>query len=168
MLRVEVFCPHDETGQWNYVSAKNSVTSNCRAVRYTQSLRPAGNPRMSHPIIYSTMKLKTFHILSQVTIDPSTKLCALNCWMGVYTAAWRGPGYMRVILLSLDTKTYRGTQLLLYQCVHFLKPLAFTDASIETSAPFSVEQTAFGASRYSCCVHLLSCNTFHWEAQYMW
>lgn len=115
-------------------------------------------------IPYLVTRLK----LTQATIYPSTKLCALNCWMGVYIVVWRGPCYMRVILLSLDTKTYRGTQLLLYQCVHFLKPLAFTDASIETSAPFSVEQTAFGASRYSCCVHLLSCNRFHWEALYMW
>lgn len=52
---------------------------------------------------------------------------------------------------NLDTKTNRGTQLL-YQCVHFLNPLAFTNASIETSAPFSVEQTATGANRFSCCL----------------
>lgn len=87
--------------------------------------------------------------------------------MGVYTVVWRGPRYMRVIPLSLDTKTYRGTQLLLYQCVHFLKPLAFTDASIETCAPYSVEQTAVGASGHGCCVHSSSCNGFHWEAQYV-
>lgn len=31
-----------------------------------------------------------------------------------------------------------GTQLL-YECVHFLNPLAFTNASIETSAPLAVE-----------------------------
>jgi len=30
---------------------------------------------------------------------------------------------------------------LLYQCVHFLNPLAFTNASIETSAAFTVKQT---------------------------
>lgn len=76
-----------------------------------------------------------------------------SCPMEVYTEVSRAPCYMCFILLSLHTKTnrYQWYQLL-YPCVYFLNPLEFTNASIETFAPFSVEQTASGVNRFSSCV----------------
>lgn len=62
------------------------------------------------------------------------------------SAGWRPPCILKSTLalesfsLLPASKPDKNTQLL-YQCVHFLNLLAFTDAPIETSEPFSAEQS---------------------------
>lgn len=167
LLRDGVFCPHDEIRQWNYVSTKNSVTSNCRAVRYTargesQNVTPhffIAPWNWKHSLSCHEIKINTGDYLPKHKAM-CTKLLNRSLYSGVkgptlHACHSSQPGHKNIHGHTTTTVSVCALPEAsgIHRCFH---------------RNLCTVQCWANCCRYSCCVHLLSWNRFHSEAQYMW